>query len=452
MIKQYLTHLSTFIHNLKFDQIDAKTTHHAKVIFADCIAAMIGGQAEQEMLALTPRFAQNQSPNATIIGTTLQARDMDAAFLNGSSGTFLEMDEGNQFARGHPGMHVLPALLALAEQKKISGEAFITAFVIAYEVAARLGIATHLRHSMHPHGTWGVVGGVAGLTKLKKYDAETIKRGINIASSLSLATSRKTMLEGGTVRNVYTGVSNQMAHLALDLLDSGFDGEHDGLSSVFGHVVSEQFDPSAMINGLGETWEMDRNYFKLHACCRFNHAALDALMHIINIDGDQIDVNNISQIDVSTYNLAAELNDPKPRNSLAARFSIPFAMATTLINGTSDISSFSGDALIHPATLNLASCVRVNENPAMSAMLPDKRPAQVQITLSDGRRFSHEVETNRGDWQDPYSQEELQVKYLSLCERRWHSDHALEIYKDIMKIETASSLNGLMKKMRLASA
>lgn len=197
---------------------------------------------------------------------------------------------------------------------------------------------------------------------------------------------------------------------------------------------------------------MDRNYFKLHACCRFNHAALDALMHIINIDGDQIDVNNISQIDVSTYNLAAELNDPKPRNSLAARFSIPFAMATTLINGTSDIASFSGDALIHPATINLASCVRVNENPAMSAMLPDKRPAQVQITLSDGRKFSHEVETNRGDWQDPYSQEELQVKYLSLCERRWHSDHALEIYKDIMKIETASSLNGLMKKMRLASA
>lgn len=452
MTKPYLTQLSAFIHDLKFDHIADKTSHHAKLIFADCIAAMVGGQAEQEMLALSPRFAQKQCPEATIIGTTMQARIMDAAFINGSSGTFLEMDEGNQFARGHPGMHVLPALLALAEPSDINGEAFITAFVIAYDVAARLGIASQLRHNMHPHGTWGVVGGITGLTKLKQYDANTITRGINIASSLSLATSRKTMLEGGTVRNVYTGVSNQMAHMALDLLDSGFDGEHDGLSSVFGQVVSEQFDPSVMINGLGKTWEVDRNYFKLHACCRFNHAALDALVHIIETYGGQFEVNDISQIDVSTYHLAAELNDPKPRNSLAARFSVPFAMATTLINGTSNISSFSGDALTNPATINLASRVRVNENPAMSAMLPDKRPAQVQITLSDGRKFSHGVETNRGDWQDPYSQEELKVKYLSLCERRWQSDHAREIYEDIMKIETAASLNDLMKKIRLASA
>ncbi len=105
---------------------------------------------------------------------------MDAAFLNGSSGTFLEMDEGNQFARGHPGMHVLPALLAHAEHSLIDVEAFLTAFVIAYEVAARLGIACNLRHSMHPHGTWGVVGAITGLMKLMQYDTDTIKRGINI--------------------------------------------------------------------------------------------------------------------------------------------------------------------------------------------------------------------------------------------------------------------------------
>ncbi len=196
---------------------------------------------------------------------------------------------------------------------------------------------------------------------------------------------------------------------------------------------------------------MDRNYFKLHACCRFNHAALDALMHIMNVYGSQIDINEISQIDVNTYHLAAELNDPKPRNSLAARFSIPFAIATTLINGTTDISSFSGHALTHPETLSLATLVNVNEDREMSAMLPEKRPAQVQITLADGRMFSHEVDTNRGDWQDPYSQEELKTKYLSLTSLRWQSDHAAEIYKDIMNIDKASSLQDLMRKMRTAS-
>ncbi len=85
-------------------------------------------------------------------------------------------------------------------------------------------------------------------------------------------------------------------------------------------------------------------------------------------------------------------------------------------------------------------------------MLPEKRPAQVQITLADGRMFNHEVDTNRGDWQDPYSQEELKTKYLSLTSLRWQSDHAAEIYKDIMNIDKASSLQRFdEKKMRAAS-
>jgi len=48
---------------------------------------------------------------------------------------------------------------------------------------------------------------------------------MNISSSLTTASSRKTMLQGGTVRNVYAGLSNQMAHLAIDLIQSGFTGE-----------------------------------------------------------------------------------------------------------------------------------------------------------------------------------------------------------------------------------
>ena len=85
------------------------------------------------------------------------------------------------------------------------------------------------------------------------------------------------MLEGGTVRNSYTGISNQMAHLAYQILQAGFSGEKDGIDSVFGNIVSSGFDTAAALDALGTRFEVTRNYFKLHACCRYNHAALDAL-------------------------------------------------------------------------------------------------------------------------------------------------------------------------------
>lgn len=451
MTSHYLKQLSTFIEMLNFKTINPQTIEKAKLVIADCLAAIIGGQAEDEMIALCEKFNKSDQSGSSIIGTSMKLSPMEAALINGSSGTFLEMDEGNQFAKGHPAMHVLPALLAHAESSDIDGEAFLTAFIIAYEVAARLGIATQLRHSMHPHGTWGVVGGIVGLTKHMGYDANTIKRGINIASSLSLATSRKTMLEGGTVRNVYTGISNQMALTALTLLDTGFDGEHDGLSSVFGQVVSDTFNSSAMIDNLGKTWEIDRNYFKLHACCRFNHASLDALLHIVHHYGNDFEINDIYKIEINTYHLAAELSDPCPRNSLAARFSIPFAIATTLINGTSDITSFSGNALSNEDTLALARLVNVNEDPELSSMLPEKRPSTVCIKLRNGRELIHGVETNRGDWQDPYSQEELKVKYHSLCSRCWSFEQSAYIYDEIMNLDKSLSIRTLMKTISQAS-
>lgn len=44
-----------------------------------------------------------------------------------------------------------------------------------------------------------------------------------------------------------------------------------------------------------------------------------------------IDYASVAEVEVATYNLAVELDDPWPRNMLAARFSVPFAVATTLV-------------------------------------------------------------------------------------------------------------------------
>ena len=437
---KHLDIFSTFISQTRFSDIPADTVSRAKLIIADCVGAIVGGSAEPEILAFTNSI--KTSGTSRILGSSNLTDPQTASLINGTAGTVLEMDEGHQFARGHPGMHVFPALLAATESttEAVSGKDFLTAFIVGYDIAARIGLATSLNANMHPHGTWGVVGAAAALGALNRLDEVQVAELLNIASSLTLATSRKTMLEGGTVRNAYTGVANQMSHMAHQLLMAGFSGEKDGIGSVFGGVVSSGFDVEASLKMIGTRFEVDRNYFKLHACCRYNHAALDALWILIDKHPELQYPNQIDRIHVESYFLAAELDNQKPRNMLAARFSIPFAIATTLINRSSKVHSFTGNALTDSATLALAAKTSISENSFMSAQLPDLRPAEVSITMKNGHNFKVGVETNRGDWQDPYNDTQLKEKYMSLTARRWSHKTSDTVYSNIIALDRFSNV------------
>ena len=438
----WLDTLADFLVGFRFEQLKPATVEQTSYVILDTIGAIAGGAAEPEMQALTAKLTVSPVGEASVIGSGKTAVSAAAAFLNGTAGTFLEMDEGNRFAKGHPAIHALPAVWALAEIKGLSGKAVMEALVLGYEVGARIGIAAAMRPDMHPHGTWGTVGAAAAVAKLLGYDAARMRETINVASSLTLASSKRTMLEGGTVRNAYAGIANRMALMAIDLVEAGFIGERDGLSSVFGHVVSETFDTARMIDGLGHGWQIDRNYFKLHSCCRYNHGALDALDTLLA--KETIAADAVERVDVASYLYAAELDDQAPRNTLGAKFSVPFAVATRLVRGSSAVGNFTWEAVRDERVQALAKRVFVTEDKAMTAKLPQFRPARVDLRLRDGRTLSAAVEANRGDDQDPYSRDELVGKYFSLAARVWTPEKADDVRKKIMALVGASSIASIV--------
>jgi 2-methylcitrate dehydratase PrpD len=435
-MSNYLDQLSEFICNCQFDHLPADVIKRACEVTADSVAAIAAGAQEEEMKAVTARILAANGPGiSTIIGSGQRAEPSKAALINGTAGTFLELDEGNQFGRGHPGIHVIPAALALAEQKGLSGRDFITALVLGYEIGTRIGMASKLRMSMHPHGTWGTVGAAVAVGKLSGYDVPAMKQIINVSPSLSLATSRRTMLEGGTVRNAYAGVSGYMGLLAHDLVRSGFTGETDGLQAVYGSVISENFDPAVMTAELGKRFEITRNYFKRHACCRYNHATLDALGEIMSQrEEHKIRPDEIDTVEVKTYSLAAELCDPNPQNMLAGKFSVPFAVATSIVHGSTGIESFTTEAIQNPIARELAQKVSVVEDPELTAMMPDHRPARIKLVLKDGSVLEAQALTNKGDAEDPYSPDELRTKYFELMDRSWNRKIAEAVYRDTMNL------------------
>ena len=422
MIPKKLKDISAFSSGIDLATLSPQILNHLKLIVIDSVGAVIAGSQEPEMLALGGKKI-NQPGLATLVGFDRSVSTETAAFMNGTSGTFLEMDEGNRFSKGHPSIHVLPAVLALCQERGLGVESFLNGLLAGYEVGSRVGASTKLRSCMHPHGTWGTVGAAAGCARAVGLDASATCEVINISTSLTIATSKKTMLEGGLVRNTYAGLSNKHGLLALDLMECGFSSEVDGLDSVFGSVVSETFDESIFLKGLGTEWHVLQNYFKLHSCCRYNHATLDAI-DLITKESQSLDVNQIERIEVSTYNLAAELKDAKPRNTLAAKFSIPFAVATRLVNGHSRLESFTRDSINNPKILALAAKVAVVEDLSMSARLPNERPATVKIHIKNRPTLEASVSTNRGDDASPYVEREIYDKFLGLAQRVWSEKRA----------------------------
>ena len=438
----YLDELIAYICDCKFEDLPRQAITRAKAVVADSIAVIGAGSREEEVKALIRQVVEPDGPQlSTVIGAGIRTEPAKAGLINGTAGTFLELDEGNQFARGHPAIHVVPAALALAEARGLSGRQLLTTLVLGYEICARIGIACKIRMSMHPHGSWGTVGAAVAVGKLLGYDRAAMREMINISSSLTLATSRRTMLEGGLVRNAYSGVSGYMGIFAHQLVDAGFNGEKDGLQTVFGSVVSDTFEPDVMTDELGSRFEILRNYFKRHACCRYNHATLDALLEIMGRAPEKrIRPEEIREIVVSTYSLAAQLCDQEPMNTLAGKFSIPFAVATTIVHGHTGVACFTPQAVQNRAARELAKKIKVVEDPELTAMMPGQRPARVALFMADGTELKAEAFVNKGDFEDPYSPDDLLEKYFELATPVWGKDISQQLHGAVSALDEISDV------------
>lgn len=437
---EYLDQIVSYVCGAHFNDLPQAVVLRAKEVLADTLSVVAAGAQEDEVKALTKRLVDPKARQvASLIGSGVRTEPSKAALINGTAGTFLELDEGNQFGRGHPGIHVVPATLAVAEDARLPGQDLLTALVLGYEIGTRIGIACKIRMSMHPHGTWGTVGAAVAVGKLMGCGEGAMREMINVSSSLGLATSRRTMLEGGTVRNVYSGVSNFMGILAHQLVQSGFTGEADGLKTVYGAVVSDTFSPEVMTDALGERFEIARNYFKMHACCRYNHGTLDALEKILA--RKPLKADEVESVDVETYSLAAQLCDRNPQNMLAAKFSIPFAVATLIVHGRTDVTCFEPEAVRNETVQALAKRVEVKEDPKLTAMMPARRPSRVRVTLKSGEKLEAEVTMNKGDFEDPYGPADLEKKYFSLADPVWGHVKAEQIRSQVMALEKVKDIN-----------
>mgnify|MGYP000099415425 CR=1 FL=1 len=403
--------LAAFTSTLELSSVPDEVVTQARLTVADSVGAIVGGADAHTVGAFIEELAAQAPGPIRVCGTAVSMGPHLAALAMGTAGSALELDEGHRFAAGHPAMHVLPAVLAAGQQTDATGEQLLTAFIAGYEVAARVGMAVRpLDPVYHVHGVWGTVGAAAAVARLRGRSAAVTADALRIAAGSAQHTSFDAALQGATVRDTYMGMSAMSGLLAVDAATAGIGGLSDGIRQSL-RRTTDSYDPAAVTDAVGDRWEVGRGYFKTHAACRYTHGALDAVLQLQAEAG--IAPTAVESVVVETYPTAARLDEPAPTNSLQAKFSLPFAVATALVHGRTDKTAFAA-AAIGEETLTLADRVTVREDPTFAEMVPDRRPTRVRVTLRDGPTHEAQVDHPRGGPERPFTTAELAQKFGTL--------------------------------------
>src|SRR5439155_25157855 len=124
---------------------------------------------------------------------------------------------------------------------------------------------------------------------------------------------------------------------------------------------------------------------------------------------------DVVRLRVTTIPFAARMATPEPANALAAKFSIPYAVAAAVVLGRTDVAAFEPPALGDPRIRALARRIEVVTEPKMSPRRTHYPTAHVKLALRDGRILEETTMVPRGDAENPVPPEELEAKFLGLA-------------------------------------
>jgi 2-methylcitrate dehydratase PrpD len=453
--RDYLTRLAGLAASTRFDALTQTTVTAARAVTLDTLGAILAGSRLTENARLADLAAERSgSRTATLVGHGRKAEPMLAALANGAAGVSLEMDEGNRWGGGHPAIHVLPATLAVAEELAVDGRRFIEAFVAGYEITSRLGGASQVRPNVHSHGTWGTAGAAVAVARLRDHDARAIRTVINLATSMSPANSWQPCFEGATIRNLYPGRSSMQGILATHLLACGYTAVHDAPSDIYGTILGDRFDPDAVVADVSAddrvvVYRIERNYFKFHACCLYNHAVLDAVQSLLHTDG--FSAHDVQRISVTSLPFVTRMADPSPANMLAAKFSVPYAVAAAVVKGTTDVSAFMDAVREDSQVRQLATRIEVSGDDTMSLRAgPDRPTARVSVELDDGRVLTREAAIVHGDTANPRPRAELEAKFRALAADVLDAARANEVVEMVARLEHLADVRSLTSLLTAA--
>ena len=438
--------LSTYMAAAKDRALPADVVEKAKHHILDTFAAMISGaELPPGRAALTLARSQAGRSVATVVASNILTGPMDAALVNGVLAHSDETDDSHGPSQSHPGASIVPAALALGEELGVSGERYLRAVTLGYDVGPRLTMALggvtfrdESRRSTHAYagnfGSAAAAGCVAGLT------AQQMRWLLDYASQQTggyAIWGRDTdHIEKGFV---FGGMPARNGVTAALVVRAGWNGVDDVFSGDdnFFQVNAPKGNPSVLVEKLGERFEIVNTDIKKWTVGTPIQAPLDAIDNIRR--KRPFEADDVKGVVVRLAPTVGSVVD----NRDIPDISLQHMVAVMLIDKTASFHAAHDKARMQDATVRRQrSKVRYVPDQTLAALLP-ARVAVVEITFNDNSTLIDRVEAVRGTVRNPMTRVEVVDKARDLIAPVLGAGKAQKLIDSLLTLETIADIRTL---------
>jgi len=385
-----------------------------------------------------------RSGPSLIWGEGVCASAREAATLNSFMAHCTYLEDGSRSTGGHPSSTVIPAVMALAEEKTISGAELIMGIIHGYEIFLRIGAAIYpetVNRGFQPTAILAALAAAGGCASILGLDPEGCTNALAIAANLGAGL--KSALKEPSTQPLQVGRSCEGGLLAALLAEKGLKGYGPNLEA-FIQAHGNGAPSKSILADIGRQWKIEETYLKIHGGCRGNHAPIDTVMKIVKEQG--IPTENIESVRVGIDTVTAAAEISRPQTGGEAQFSVPFSVAVALLFGNASFFQYTDQTLRQPPVQEMMKKIHVKIDPEMDKLLPTRRGATVKIFLKNGTCFDGRLLHARGEPENPLSPADVKAKFQLLAGGVLGSC-TQEVIEKVDGLETLTSVHELTKHL-----
>ena len=445
--------LAQFVVNQSFSDIPNAVKGQAKYTIIDTLGCCIAGYTEaREECEWVVNLIKDLGgkPESSVFMSGFKTSPPFAALANGTMIHSIDFDDTHMGSISHFSASLVPTVFSLGERLRADGPGLLEAFVVGFEVGARVGremMPSHYRF-WHPTSTFGSLASVAAASKLLKLDEVQTEYAMGLAADQA-AGLRYCIDKGDYSKSLHPGFAAMQGVMLALLVEKGANGPKGILEypTGFCYAFSEEPNIEKIAQGLGESYELTSNSLKVYPTILISHAAIQAVLELM--EEHDVGDREILRIRLRIPRTAkGQGQNYHPETPLAARLSIPFCVALAAADKKISLTQFTKERLGDPHINDLMGRIEIEEDTSLNKQYPETLASVVEMEIKGNGTLRNQVIYPKGNMKNPMTEDDITDKFRKLCSVSITRDRCEGILERLLHLDTSDSLQELFDSLR----
>lgn len=443
-VSPVMTRLSSYISQAHEQALPAAVQEQAKIHTIDNLAAIVSGSglpAGRAAINFIRHYAGGARPMATVVADTTLCGAIEAALVNA---VMAHADETDDVLPGawHPGSNIIATTLAAGEQFGISGDRFLRAVTLGYDIGHRVlaTVGPGIRDSITlTYAIGGIFGATAAASCAAGLNEEQVRYALSYSaqqcSGFESFPRDPHHIEKGFI---FAGMNARNALTSVLLVQAGFDAVDDVMTGPLNFLdfKNPKANPDMLVDKLGERYAIMSAALKRWTVGYPIQGVLDATEALLK--KHPIDPSQVQEIVIRMA--PGSITD----NSGPGDINTQYAVALMLVKKTASFRDIHDWKLMKdPQIVRLRALTKLMPGPGGGLPGAGRGPV-LQITLKDGTH----IEQNSpgpllGTAANPMSHQQVVAKCQELMEPVLGKTKATNLIERVFELEKVKDVREL---------